>query len=124
MLENCRLLIMDDENEIRQLIRQVAEDAGYEVKHAESEAEFKTLYKSFAPTFIFMDLVMPDINSMNLVRYLADIQSKSKIVVMSGYGQDYVSNVSRLASRVGLPNIIGLNKPFSLKTLRDLLEFR
>lgn len=117
-----RLLIMDDEAEIRDLVREVAEAAGYEVREVGTEREFKQQLIEFQPDVIVLDVVMPDIDGITLVRYLAEKRSQARVIIISGYGKDYVANARRIGTSYGLTDIQGLIKPFPLATLRSALE--
>lgn len=117
-----RLLIMDDEAEIRDLVREVAEAAGYEVREVGTEREFKQQLIEFQPDVIVLDVVMPDIDGITLVRYLAEKRSQARVIIISGYGKDYVANARRIGTSYGLTDIQGLIKPFPLAALRSALE--
>lgn len=117
-----RLLIMDDEVEIRDLVREIAEGAGYEVREVGTEREFKKQLDEFQPDAIVLDVVMPDIDGITLVRYLAEKRSAARVIIISGYGKDYVANARRIGTDYGLTDIQGLSKPFPLSALRRALE--
>lgn len=116
-----RLLIMDDEPEIRDLIRDVAEHAGLVVKDVGNEQDFKRELTEFQPDIIVLDVVMPDIDGITLVRYLAEKRSQARVIIISGYGNDYVTNARRIGTDFGLHDIQGLIKPFPLSALRTAL---
>lgn len=117
-----RLLIMDDEVEIRDLVREVAEEAGYEVREVGTEREFKKQLDEFQPDVIVLDVVMPDVDGITLVRYLAEKRCPARVIIISGYGKDYVANARRIGTSYGLTDIQGLIKPFALSALRSVLE--
>lgn len=117
-----RLLVIDDEAEIGEFIREVAEDLGYEVvvtRHAEA---FKTGYESFDPTLIMLDIVMPDVDGIELLRYLAQEGCRAKVLVMSGYSEKYLESAEKLSDAYGLKRIDRLTKPIRLAKLREVLS--
>lgn len=117
-----RLLVIDDEIEVREIIREIAEEAGYIVEEARTESEFKASFQSFDPGVIVIDMVLPDIDGLSLVRYLAERFTQARVVIMSGYGQDYVAHAQRLGNAYGLADIQGLSKPFSLASFRAVIN--
>ena len=117
-----KLLIMDDEPEIRDLVREIAEEAGYEVREVASEIEFKRELEEFQPDMIVLDVVMPDIDGITLIRYLAETMNQARVIIISGYGKDYVSNAQQIGIEYGLMDVQGLIKPFPLSALRSALK--
>lgn len=122
MTATRKLLIMDDEPEIRDLVREIAEDAGYEVREVACETEFKRELEAFQPDMIVLDVVMPDIDGITLIRYLAETQCRARLIIISGYGKDYVLNAQQIGIQYGLMDVQGLIKPFPLSALRNALK--
>ena len=116
-----RLLVIDDEPEIGEFIRTVAEEMGYEVQVTSSADEFQVAYASFRPTLIMLDIVMPDIDGIELLRYLASRGCQAKVLVMSGYSEKYLDSAQKLSDAYGLHNIDRLTKPIRLAKLREVL---
>ena len=116
-----RLLVIDDERDIGEFIRTVAQDMGYAVMVTSSADEFLAAYKSFHPTHIMLDIVMPDIDGIELLRYLAASGCQAKVLVMSGYSEKYLESAQKLSDAYGLRNIDRLTKPIRLAKLREVL---
>jgi DNA-binding response OmpR family regulator len=116
-----RLLVIDDEREIGEFIRTVAEEIGYEVRVTSSADEFQAAYSSFRPTHIMLDIVMPDIDGIELLRFLASSGCQAKVLVMSGYSEKYLDSAQKLSDAYGLHNIDRLTKPIRLAKLREVL---
>ena len=116
-----RLLIIDDEQEICELIRDVAEGDGFEVYSTVSPEECKTAYKSFKPTVVILDLVMPETDGIECLRYLADLGCTTPILVMSGYSGKLLESARSLGDAFGLPFVRSLEKPIRVKLLRTAL---
>jgi two-component system, OmpR family, phosphate regulon response regulator PhoB len=55
-----KILIMDDEAEVRRLVRMSLEPDGYEFEEAESGEEALTMAKALKPDLVILDLMMPD----------------------------------------------------------------
>jgi CheY-like chemotaxis protein len=74
-----RLLVVDDEPEICEFIRNVAETTGYEVAVSHNHRQFRSLYEEFNPSAIVLDLRMPEGDGVELLRYLADLGCQADI---------------------------------------------
>lgn len=116
-----RLLVIDDERDIGEFIRTVADEMGYDVKVTSSADEFQVAYRSFNPTHIMLDIVMPDIDGIELLRYLAANGCQARVFVMSGYSEKYLESAQKLSDAYGLRNIDRLTKPIRLAKLREVL---
>ena len=117
-----RLLVIDDERDIGEFIRTVAQEMGYSVTVTSSADEFHSAYNSFHPTHIMLDIVMPDIDGIELLRYLATHGCQAKVLVMSGYSEKYLDSAQKLSDAYGLRNIDRLTKPIRLAKLREVLS--
>ena len=121
MSEN-RLLVVDDEPDIGEFIRTVAEGEGFAVKVTSTAKDFLQAFDDFAPTAICLDVVMPDTDGIELLKYLADRKCTASILVISGYSKLYLSSAENLGEAFGLPYVKTLTKPLGLATLRDALR--
>jgi len=122
MTTTRKLLVIDDEPDIARFIGQVAEGLGYEVRATSDPEEFKQYYVDFAPDVLILDVVMPEVDGIELVKYLADRGCTSKILVISGYVEHYLDNTRTLGEAFGLPSITAMAKPIELPKLEVFLE--
>ncbi len=114
------LLVIDDEKDIGEFVSFVATNAGYEVTSIDDPLLFKENYCSDT-SVIVMDLTMPDIDGVELLRYLASVKSMASIIIMSGFDPGVLHSAKVLADSHGL-NIIGvLEKPMSICDLEMML---
>ncbi len=116
-----RLLIIDDEPDICAFVKEVAEGMGFEVEATSDPEQFKALHDSFGPTTILMDLVMPEVDGIELLRYLAGRKTTARIMVMSGYSEKYLDSAQSLGQAFGLGGVRVLSKPIRLAVLREAL---
>jgi two-component system chemotaxis response regulator CheY len=85
MLTEKKLLIVDDSAFMRKVLRDIFESAGYtQFIEAGNGREAVEKYHSDAPDFIFLDVIMPDMNGMDVLR---EIGKEAKIIVISAVGQ-------------------------------------
>ena len=117
-----RLLIIDDEVQFASFVQKVAESAGYEVRTTADAAEFRRWTREWQPTHIILDLVMPEVDGVEILRLLAGEGSTARIMIMSGFEGRVVEAARRLGRERGLDIVATLSKPLRAKDLRDLLE--
>lgn len=116
-----KVLIIDDEYDIALVFSRVAESAGY-VSFATADAEeFMQWVKVKKPTHILMDLQMPDMDGVELLRHLANVKCKAHIILISGFDPRVIEVTAKLAKQQGLNVAATLNKPVSAKQLKTLL---
>lgn len=115
------LTVVDDEPEMQQIIRHAAENAGFEVSARNSAKEFIESYPDKDPDVIVMDIVMPDMDGLELISWLGAQNCRASIVLISGYGEDYLRIGDLLGSHQGSNIVKTLTKPISLADLDTLL---
>lgn len=116
-----RLLVVDDQPALGEIVRRAAEEMGYEVRVAVHAEEFMEAFDAFAPTVVVLDIVMPDIDGIELVSWLVARKCQAKILVASGYNARYAKMAETLGADKGL-QISFLEKPFRIADLRAALS--
>ncbi|MCK9606278.1 MAG: sigma-54 dependent transcriptional regulator [Methylomonas sp.] len=112
------ILVVDDEQDIRQLVSEILEDEGYEVAMAENAAEAKSLKIQRQPNLILLDIWMPDLDGITLLReWVAEDEQLCPVIMMSGHGS--VESAVE-ATRLGAYDF--LEKPLSLAKLLLIVE--
>lgn len=115
-----RLLIVDDQPALGEIVRRTAEGLDYEVMVTTHAEEFMAEYERFDPTTIVLDIVMPDIDGIELVDWLVERNCAARILVASGYNKRYAKMAETLGTAKGL-EIMFLEKPFRITELRAAL---
>ena len=116
-----RLLVIDDEPAFCAFVRRVAEAEGFAVTVAADGDAFKRAYVSLQPTVIMLDLVLPDIEGIELLQYLAQQGCRARVFVISGYNPDYPRLAQAVAGGRGLTTVQALSKPIDASQLRAAL---
>lgn len=117
-----RLLAIDDEDGLLAVVRAVAADTGYDVVTTSDASVFLETTRAWQPTLILMDLQMPDVDGVELLRRLAAEGVAAPIVLMSGVEDKVLRTIGDLGVDLGL-NMRGvLAKPVRLETYRRTLE--
>jgi len=118
-----RILVMDDEEAVRDVARGMLETLGYSVALAKDGSEaiehYKVAMASGAPfDSILMDLTIPGgMGGMEAVKRILEIDSKAKAIVCSGYSNDTImANYNSYGFRAVVP------KPYSLKQLSSAIS--
>jgi len=117
-----KLLVLDDDAEVGQTITAIAQASGFEAISTTSANHFFDKFQTWQPSHIALDLIMPDIDGIEVLRQLGEGSCGSKIIIISGIGSRVLEAAYRSASEHGLQVIGTLSKPFSPKNLRDLLR--
>lgn len=116
-----RLLIVDDDPEIASLICDVADGLGYETTAVTDATEFK---RRMGDDFdvIVLDLMIPDMDGFELIRFLSDNQCTASIFMVSGCDRRVLNSARQLAEERGLRVIGTLTKPMSIGALETELS--
>lgn len=117
-----RLLVIDDEKDICDFVSRVAADRGFKTASAIVHKEFKRLYREFRPTFIVMDLAMPDGDGIELLRFLSAENSKATIVLISGFDKKVLTTARQLGEEQGLTVAGVLQKPIDVADLEAMIS--
>ena len=93
-MKSGRLLVIDDEPAICDFVKEVAEESGFEVVIAANFDQFGAAYGSFEPSVIVLDLRMPEVDGIELLRFLAEEKCRAHILLMSGLDQKVLHTTS------------------------------
>lgn len=117
-----RVLIIDDDQRICRIIKRVADDLGIESFATDNPELFEPANLDFEPTIIFMDLQMPRLDGVELIRKLADQHSKAAIILASGMDKSVIETTEELGKSLGL-NMAGfLQKPIDIDKATAIME--
>ena len=81
-----RVLVVDDEDNIRVVLQAVLRKAGYEVATASNGQEALEAVEGFSPDFVLTDVRMPKMGGMDLLAALRERHNEATVIVMSAYG--------------------------------------
>ena len=80
------LLLVDDDNPFRERLARAMEKKGFQVTQAESVEKGINAVKTKKPAFAVVDLRLNDGNGLEVVKEIQSNNSKSRIVMLTGYG--------------------------------------
>ena len=106
------VLLVEDEESVRQLVKETLESRGYTVLEAEDgEHALAIAAKKSAVQLMITDVVMPGINGQELAKEISKTHPKTKVLFLSGYAEDTIRQDALE------PGTAFLQKPFTLQTL-------
>ena len=116
------VLIVDDDEAIRESLRLVLEDAGYPTREAEDgESALVCLREAGPGKVVLLDLIMPGMDGEELLRMIpgdADLSRRHAYILMTAAHQRLTPRMTSMLKRVFAPV---LEKPFDLDALLDLV---
>jgi len=112
-----RILVVDDERNIRNNLGMVLEAEGYKVDKASNGDDAILRVKEGLYDIAFVDIQMPKMDGLELLRYLRGLRPKMPVVMLTAYG-----TVSRAVEAMKLGAVDFLEKPFDPKTISLLCE--
>lgn len=112
-----RVLIIDDDKEVRYSIRRALARAGYEVEEAASGPEGLKLTPVFAPGVILLDNRMEGMSGLETLQNLRSVGGKASIVMMTAFG---TTQTAIEAMKFGAFDY--LTKPFEPSKLLELVD--
>lgn len=116
-----RLLVLDDDPTVGQLLVMAAQGAGFEARWCEELPPFFEALGAWAPTHVALDLRMPGTQPGQVIQGLADACCQARLIVCSGAAPAELRAALAQAENLGLPVAGTLAKPFRLVELRALL---
>jgi CheY-like chemotaxis protein len=107
----ANILLVDDEEQLRSILRIVLESAGHEVEEAGNGKEAVESYRSRPADLLVTDIIMPEKEGIETIIQLRESYPKVKIIAMSGGGRTGDQNYLKLAKKLGANHVLA--KPFS-----------
>jgi DNA-binding response OmpR family regulator len=115
-----RLLVVDDEPAVCELVAEVARQLGYEVETASSSRQVESAL-SRRHDLTVLDLHPGDVAAVAVLRRLVEVGTTARVVLMSGSNDSLASGVEVASTIRGLDIVATCRKPMDLRTLRCLL---
>jgi two-component system chemotaxis response regulator CheY len=115
------ILVVDDENQIRRLVRETLEQAGYRVTEASDGKEALQQYRLAPADLVIMDILMPKQDGLETTVALRREFPEAKIIVITG-GSDMIGTLSFVDVAKMLGAHSTLQKPFEMKGLLDTVQ--
>jgi two-component system, cell cycle sensor histidine kinase and response regulator CckA len=113
------ILLVDDEKEVRGLIRTILQAKGYRIFEASDGEEAIHISNLFADTIALLvtDVVLPRIDGKQVAKELNKQRPETRVLFLSGYPEDTLVRHGALQAGVNF-----LQKPFSVKALTSKVQ--
>ncbi|HEY7490086.1 MAG TPA: response regulator [Candidatus Tectomicrobia bacterium] len=111
----ARILVIDDEDQSRQMLQQALERAGYEVTTARDGSEGLRRFREAPTDLVITDILMPEKEGLETIMDLRREFPAVKIIAVSGGGRTGSLNFLDIAKRLGARRT--LQKPFGLREM-------
>jgi DNA-binding NtrC family response regulator len=115
-----RILIIDDDHQLRAMLRQMLERAGYEVAEAANGADGLKLCRIQVPDLVITDLIMPEKEGVETMLELKRDFPNTPVIAISGGGRAGTVDYLPIARRLGARRTIA--KPFSREEMLDAVR--
>jgi two-component system response regulator (stage 0 sporulation protein F) len=109
--------VVDDQEGIRKLLKEVLAELGYEAEVVSSGAEAVQAFTEGSFKLVLMDMKMPGLNGFETAERLKKISEDLKIILMTGFYDSFLLEEAKNHGADGL-----LNKPFNLEEIQRILE--
>ena len=119
-LPKQHILIVDDDEAVRSVIRRSLERAGYGVREAREGGAALKLLASAPADLVITDLVMPDMEGIALILSLRKSHPKLPVIAMSGGGRMRPEGYLDIARNCGAARILA--KPFDVEDLIAMVQ--
>jgi CheY-like chemotaxis protein len=113
----ARILLIDDNADLRQMVAHMLETAGHEVFQAADGEEGIVLHGRILPQLVITDLLMPGKEGIETIMALKRDRPHVKILAISGGGRSGAIDILEMAHRLGADRT--LTKPFRKAEVLD-----
>lgn len=112
-----KILVVDDDEAIREVLQMRLEQWGFEVKQASGGPEARQLVSSFHPDVVISDVVMPEISGLELLKLLKGGNVARPVILMTAHG---TVDMAVEAMKAGAQDFV--TKPLDYLKLKSILE--
>jgi len=120
-MDQNRILVVDDEFDVRDILERALLISGYQVKTASGGLSAIEICKTFLPHLVLLDVLMPDLGGIETLQKIREIDKDVKVVMVSG-----MHDVQAAKESISLGAIDYITKPFDLRELdayiKELLD--
>ena len=121
-LAQPRLLLIDDEPALADFLADAARECGFEPVVTSDDAQFRDTFIADPPNIVALDLGMPGMDGVELLRFLAEQEYRSPVLIVSGFDRRVLESAFRLGEALGLNMAGPVEKPVRLDALEKVLS--
>lgn len=117
-----RLLLVDDEPSLGDYLARAATECGFDAEVTGDDREFRDSFARDRPEIVALDLGMPGMDGVELLRFLASEGNAAPVLIFSGFDRRVLESAFRLGEALGQRMIGPLEKPVRFEELERLLS--
>lgn len=117
-----RLLLIDDEPALADFLAIAARETGFDPVITSEDQQFRDEFIAERPDMVALDLGMPGMDGVELLRFLASQDYRSPVLIVSGFDRRVLESAFRLGEALGLTMAGPLEKPARLEEVEALLN--
>ena len=121
-MKQPQLLLIDDEPALAAFVAHAAEGCGFDPVLTSEDRSFREKFIEQRPDMVALDLGMPGMDGVELLRFLADREFRAPVLIISGFDRRVLESAFRLGEALGLTMAGPLEKPVRLEELETLLN--
>ena len=121
-MENLSILIVDDDVQFGRLVNRVVTKMGHTVEQIVSSREIMQRYASFSPDVIFLDIFMPDLDGLEIAKWLTEQNFSGRLIFMTGHDPAFLTAAKTVVEDRISAAIATLEKPARIEEIRAVLE--
>ena len=111
------VLVIDDEEEIRNILSDILEKEGLKVILAASGEEGMDIYRTSKPDLVLLDVSLPNMNGFAVLKCIKEINALASVYFITGVaGENFIRQTKELGAKGHLP------KPFYSKDIVNLVR--
>jgi DNA-binding NtrC family response regulator len=119
-MDRKKILLVDDEEAIRKMLRAILGEARYEFAEVGNGLDAQTLLGKETFNLVITDVIMPDCDGIELIMAIRSKLPDIKVIVMSGGGRVRAGHYLDLAGKLGAARVF--EKPFDTTALRTAVQ--
>lgn len=116
-MDKARILVVDDELVVCEMLKQFLTDMGYEVRYANSGTSAFETFKEFSPHFIFLDVIMPEMSGLEVLQKIREVDKETKVIMISG-----MHDLGMAKEAISLGALDYITKPIELGYLSEFIK--
>ena len=121
MTDKKRILVIDDDHEVRSILCENLRDCGYVVREAHNGAVGLMMIETEPmPDLIITDIIMPEKEGIETIREIRKMHAHVKVIAISGGGRTESGDFLEMARKVGADTSIP--KPISMPVLEATIK--
>jgi len=116
-MDRIKILVIDDEQGIRDLFIQALEEDDYEVLTIDNGEQGLEIIKNEKPNVTFLDLKLPGIDGLEVLKRISDLEIKPIVIMITGHG-----TIAKAAKTMDLGAYDYIVKPFDIDDIIKLMK--